>query len=146
MEALRDCGSIVAMLSQAGLDELILEQIWGNGLLPGATSDADIADPADPCIGTIPRTHSHFFTADGTFGSRDYAGQQVDDGRYVLAADDIVEINGARFRYSIDGDSLTLAPELPDISSCADMECRFPAAWMLMVALPGSSWTRSSES
>jgi len=41
--------------------------------------------------GSPPHPHSHFFTAEGQFGSRDPGGQQVDDGDYVLIAPDTLE-------------------------------------------------------
>ena len=41
--------------------------------------------------GNPPHAHSHFFTADGQFGSRDPGGQQVDDGDYVLVDADTLE-------------------------------------------------------
>ena len=88
------------------------------------------------------RAHSHFFTADGQFGSKDFAGQQVDEGAYRLEGDDIVVIDDQPFHYSIDGDELTLVPPKVDISSCTTRECRFAATWVLMVAMPGTTWKR----
>ena len=41
----------------------------------------------------------HFFTADGQFGSKDFHGQQVDDGPYRLEGDDIVVIGDQRSCY-----------------------------------------------
>ena len=130
------------MLTEAGLDEFTLEQVYGNGLVPGVTTKAELKDPTNLCNGAVERKHSHFFTADGAFGSKDFEGQQVDDGTYVLEGDDTVVINGMRFHYRIDGDSLTLDPEPVDTSGCTTKECKFGAAWVLMVALPGSTWTR----
>jgi hypothetical protein len=137
-----DCARIVAMMREAGLDEFALEQVYGNGLVPGVTTEAGLKDPAQPCDGAVERQHSHFFTADGAFGSKDFNGQQVDDGRYTLEGDDVVVINGFRFQYQVDGDSLKLEPEPVDTSTCTTKMCRFGAAWVLMVALPGTTWTR----
>jgi hypothetical protein len=137
-----DCARIVAMMREAGLDEFALEQVYGNGLVPGVTTEAGLKDAAKPCDGAVERQHSHFFTADGAFGSKDFNGQQVDDGGYALEGDDVVVINGFRFHYQVDGDSLTLDPEPVDTSTCTTKECRFGAAWVLMVALPGTTWTR----
>ena len=80
------------------------------------------------------------------FGSKDFDGQQVDDGTYTLEGDEGIVINGMRFRYKIDGDELSLEPEPVDISACTTKECRFGAAWVLMVAMPGMSWTRAEIS
>jgi hypothetical protein len=82
--------------------------------------------------------HSHFFTADGQFGSRDADGNQVDDGRYTLVGDDQVVIGGVTFQYSITGDQLALRPTIP---SCRP-EC-FEAQWSVSVAYPGYTWQRT---
>ena len=131
------------MLREAGLEEYVLESVYGNGLVPGVTSEDGLKDPEHPCDGAVERKHSHFFTADGAFGSKDFDGQQVDDGTYTLEGDEGIVINGMRFRYEIDGDELSLEPEPVDISACTTKECRFGAAWVLMVALPGATWTRA---
>ena len=137
-----DCARIVPILREAGLEEFVLESVYGNGLVPGVTSEDGLKDPENPCDGAVERKHSHFFTADGRFGSKDFDGQQVDDGTYTLEGDDGIVINGMRFRYEITGDELTLEPEPVDISACTTKECRFGAAWVLMVAMPGMTWTR----
>jgi hypothetical protein len=138
-----ECDQIVAMLNEAGLQEFALESLWGNGLLPGVDTEAEIEDPDQPCTGAVPREHSHYFTEDGRFGSRDFDGNQVDDGAYEIVEPGVVEINGSRFGYVVEGDTLTLEPEPVDVSACATKECRFRAAWVLMVALPGSTWMRN---
>jgi hypothetical protein len=138
-----ECERIVPILRGAGLDEFLADAVVGNGLIPGATSEAAF-DPEQPCAGAVRREHSHFFTADGKFGSKDFNGQQVDDGHYEIQGEDTIVINDLPFRFHIDGDQLTLEPELVDISSCTTKECRFGAAWVLMVALPGTTWTRGS--
>jgi hypothetical protein len=140
-----DCARILEMMHGAGLDEFALEQVWSNGLVPGVTTEAGIKDPTKPCEGTVERKHSHFFTADGRFGSKDFDGNQVDDGTYTVDGD-VLTINEGRFHFSIDGDKLTLEPEPVDISGCTTKECRFPAAWVLMVAMPGTTWTRGTIS
>jgi hypothetical protein len=141
---IHDCERIVSTLQAAGLDEFALEAVYGNGLVPGATSEADLQDPAHPCIGAVPRQHSHFFTADGAFGSKDFNGQPVDDGTYEIQGDDVIVINDLPFRFHIDGDELTLEPQPVDISACTTKECRFAATWVLMVAMPGTTWKRGT--
>jgi hypothetical protein len=140
-----NCAQIVAMMHEAGLDEFALEQVWGNGLIPGVTTEAGIKDPSKPCEGAVERKHSHFFTTDGRFGSKDFDGNQVDDGTYTVDGD-LLTINEGRFHFSIEGDKLTLEPEPVDISGCTTKECKFTAAWVLMVAMPGSTWTRGTTS
>jgi hypothetical protein len=85
---LQSCSELEQVMTSAGLDQALLESIAGDGWIPGVTSVDQIADPTDPCEGAIAREHSHFFTADGRFGSRDANGQQVDDGHYELIGDD----------------------------------------------------------
>jgi hypothetical protein len=140
--AQHDCAKVKAMLEGAGLQEFVGDAIFGNGLVPGVASEADADDPTQPCLGAVVRDHSHFFTADGRFGSLDYERNQVDDGRYELIEDDTVVINGTEFGYRVDGDQLALTPRAVDISGCTTKECRFEAAWVLMVAMPGTPWTR----
>jgi hypothetical protein len=138
-----DCARIVKMLTDAGLQENLGDAIYGNGLVPGAdTNTKTVKDVAHVCDNAVQRKHSHFFTADGQFGSKDFNGQQVDDGPYRLQGDDVVVIGDQPFHYSIDGDELTLVPPKVDISGCTTEECRFPATWVLMVAMPGTTWKR----
>jgi hypothetical protein len=138
-----DCERIVAMLGDAGLDEFLADAVYGNGLIPGVDpSTAALKDPSKPCDGAVERQHSHFFTAAGEFGSRDFHGNDVDDGSYTLDGEDVIVINDKRFKYEIQGDELSLEPEPVDISKCTTKECRFVATWVLMVAMPGTTWTR----
>lgn len=136
-----DCERIVTLLTDAGLDEFLADAVYGNGLAPG-DPNAEVSDPTTVCEGAVERQHSHFFTADGEFGSRDFHGERVDDGTYRLEDPDVIVINRQRFKYEIDGDQLSLEPEPVDISTCTTKECRFIATWVLMVAMPGTTWTR----
>ena len=137
-----DCERIVSMLREVGLEEFLADAIYGNGLVAGDPAASGLKDPTHPCDGAVQRQHSHFFTASGEFGSKDFNGQRVDDGTYTLQGDDVIVINGKRFKYSIVGDELSLEPEPVDISACTTKECRFDATWVLMVAMPGMLWTR----
>ena len=137
-----DCERIVALLTGAGLAEFLADAVYGNGLVAGDPQASGLKDPTHPCDGAVQRKHSHFFTASGEFGSKDFNGERVDEGSYTLEGDDVVVINGKRFTYQINGDELTLEPEPVDISGCTTRECRFDATWVLMVAMPGTTWTR----
>ena len=131
------------MLTDAGQTENLADAIYGNGLVPGVDpSTATVKDPAHLCDGAVQRKHSHFFTANGQFGSKDFTGQQVDDAPYHLEGDDVVVIGDQPFHYAIAGDELTLVPPKVDISGCTTQECRFAATWVLMVAMPGTTWKR----
>jgi hypothetical protein len=135
------CQELVAALTEAGLERWILEGVAGNGFVPGVRSPDEIADPEKPCKGSVPRTHSHFFTEDGRFGSLDWNGDQVDDGTFELVGDDTFvvskEFPNVTFHYAIDGDSIRFEPVIPDCSP----DC-FEAAWSVSVAYPGETWVR----
>ena len=139
-----ECERMTTLLHDAGLDEFVAESVYGNGLVPGAASEADLKDPSQPCLDAVRRAHSHFFTASGEFGSRDFNGQRVDDGSYEIQGNDVVVINGTPFGFRVEGDELTLTPKPVDITGCTTKECRFEAAWVLMVAMPGITWTRGT--
>lgn len=138
---IHDCARIVTMLTEAGLEEFMADAVYGNGLAPGDPSSV-VADPTTVCDGAVQRQHSHFFTAAGEFGSRDFNGDRVDDGTYTLEGEDGIVINGSRFKYEVNGDELSLEPEPVDVSGCTTKDCRFQATWVLMVAMPGTTWTR----
>ena len=109
--ASHDCGRIVKMLTDAGLEEFLGDAIYGQCAgprrRPSTTTDRG---PDHVCDDAVQRKHSHFFTADGQFGSKDFDGNQVDDGTYRLDGDDVVVINDQPFHFTIDGDKLTLEP------------------------------------
>ncbi|HEX5903712.1 MAG TPA: hypothetical protein VF028_11475 [Actinomycetota bacterium] len=135
------CEELVAALTEAGLEQWVLEGVAGNGFVPGVTTPDEIADPAKPCEGAVPRTHAHFFTDEGLFGSLDWNGDQVDDGSYELVGDDTFvvskEFPDVTFHYAIEGDSITFEPVIPECSP----DC-FEAAWSVSVAYPGETWVR----
>jgi hypothetical protein len=116
----------------------------GNAFVPGVTDPSQIADPAHPCKGAVPREHSHFFTEDGRFGSLDWNGEQVDDGTYEITDDGTLVISKefpepVTFHFEIQGDTVVFDPVVPD---CAP-RC-FEAAWSVAVAYPGNTWERVS--
>jgi hypothetical protein len=139
-QRLQKCSELEGVMEKASLHKALLESVAGDGWIPGVTKVSEIKDPAHPCRGSVARKHSHFFTADGQFGSRDANGQQVDDGQYRLKGDDTVVIGGVTFHYMITGgDTLSLKPVTP---RCAP-SC-FEAGWSLAVAFPGYRWHRIS--
>jgi hypothetical protein len=143
------CADYVRALKRAGFDEMALEAAAGNGFIPGVTSVDELEDPAHPCKGAIPRKHSHFFTSDGKFGSRDWNGNQVDEGTYKTVDDHTlvmpyrfeqgppIEIN---FQYRIAGETIRFEPKIR--SDCSTKRCREAAPWGVAVALPGKTWRR----
>jgi hypothetical protein len=133
------CEEIVQRLSDADLDQWVLDS--AAAFVPGASSGADLADPSKPCTGAVPHRHSHFFTADGRFGSRDENGMDVDDGTYRLVGDDTFVISKefpeVTFHHVVSGDSIMFTPVIP--------ECRpacFEATWSVAVAYEGLPWVR----
>jgi hypothetical protein len=136
-QRLQKCSELEQVMTKAGLHDVLLEFIAGDGWIPDVTKVSQIKDPTHPCVGSVDRTHSHFFTADGQFGSRDANGQQVDDGQYQVVGDAFV-IDSVTFHYTItDSDTLSITPETP---GCAP-SC-FEAGWSISVAFPGYTWHR----
>jgi hypothetical protein len=139
------CEERVAALEAAGLDQFAAEHAAGQGWVPGVSSPDQLEDPENPCKGAVPLDHGHFFTADGEFGSRDDAGDPVDDGAYRLIDDRTIvitkEFGDVTFHFDVrDDNSLLLEPVMP---ACTDDGC-FAAQWAVAVAYPGLAWTRLS--
>lgn len=138
-QRLQKCSELVGNLEKAHLDKWVLSSVAEDGWIPGVSEPDQIRDPARPCGGSVARLHSHFFTADGAFGSRDENGRQVDDGRYELVGNDVLKIGNVSFHYKISGDDLRLTPEIP--------RCRpdcWEAAWSVAVAWEGYAWHRTA--
>jgi hypothetical protein len=138
-QRLQKCSEFERVMLKAGLRQALLESIATDGWIPGVSSVAQIKDPAHPCRGAVARKHSHFFTSDGYFGSRDANGEQVDDGTYRLVGDSTFVIGPVTFHYKIfdGGKSIMFTPEIP--------KCRphcFEAGWSVAVAYPGYKWHR----
>ena len=140
-QRLQRCPELVGLLRNADMAAAVPEMLAGDGWVPGVDDPGQI-DSRHPCRGAVARKHSHFFTADGQFGSRDAAGEQVDDGQYELVGEDRFVINpgaadAVTFRYTVTGDTLGLTPEIP---ACRP-DC-FPAVWSVAVAYDGYTWRR----
>jgi len=139
---LTTCGELVAALRNAGMGKWVSEFVAGNGFVPGVTAAGQIADPKHPCAHAVPRRHAHFFTAGGAFGSLDWKGQQVDDGRYrVIDKSTLViskEFPSVTFHYAIAGRNIRFAPVVPQ--GCSTFRC----AWAISMAYPGKAWQRVS--
>jgi hypothetical protein len=137
------CQERVQALKRAGPGEFAAEHAAGEGWIPGVTSVDQLRDANRPCEGAVPLKHSHFFTADGLFGSRDADGDQVDDGTYTLTDErDVVvtkEFGAVTFHFEIRDEKLFLTPVLP---GCAKNGC-FAAQWAVAVAYPGLPWQRA---
>jgi len=135
------CAELVSALKAARAPQkMVLEFVAGNGFVPGVSSPDQILDAGAPCVGAIPRQHSHFFTKNGAFGSLDWKGQPVDDGRYKIMRRGTVvvfkEFPKVTFNYRIRGRALSLNPIVP--KGCSSFRC----AWAISVAYPGKTWQR----
>jgi hypothetical protein len=134
------CAELTAALTKAGLEKFVLESVAGNGFIPGVTTPDQIADPANPCKGAVARKHSHFFNKNGAFGSRDWRGQQVDDGTYRIVNRTTVVISKAfpkvTFHYRVRGSTITFTPVIP--KGCSTFRC----VWAISMAYPGKTWQR----
>ena len=82
-----------------------------------------------------------FFLKNGEFGSLDWNGDPVDDGRYRVSKPGTVtifkEFPNVTFRYKVRGRQLSLTPLVP--KGCQTFRC----AWAISVAYPGKTWKRA---
>ena len=136
------CAELLQALSRPGLKKLASEMVVGNQFIPGVRSVAQLKDPSRPCLGAVPRKHSHFFTKDGKFGSLDWNREEVDDGSYTVSTNTVTvskEFPRVTFLFRVVGNKLSLVPQLP--KGCSTFRC----AWAVSVAYPGKSWVRESR-
>lgn len=129
-------------MTRAGLAKYAAESVAGDGFIPGVSSAKELKDPTHPCAGAVAQMHSHFFTENGQFGSKDAAGQQVDEDPYELVDSNTIRIGSDHpvdFHFTIqDGTTLRLTPVMP---ACAGKGC-FEAQWAVAVSYLGLPWTR----
>ena len=134
------CAELASAFRIAGMSKLVNEMVVGNGFIPGVESPGQLRDPAKPCLGAVPRKHSHFFLKNGEFGSLDWNGEPVDDGRYSVSKPGTVtifkEFPKVSFRYQIRGKVIGFTPLVP--KGCQTFRC----AWAISVAYPGKTWKR----
>ena len=144
----QSCEEALAAFEAAGFPATKISewvtQNWVPNASPRTSAFCDGAPEAIP--------HSHFFRADGTFGSRDENGQQVDDGDYAIASPGTLSFpsHAADFnyggiisvRYAISGDQATFDVQVP--ASCLnDAGCAQAYAWAVSAFFAGPAWTRS---
>jgi hypothetical protein len=125
------------------------------------TTPRQLAKKKDICSGARPAAaHSHFFTADGEFGSRDENGEQDDAGTYKLKSPTVVMIcseesppycgaSDARglFKFAIRNGNLSLTPLITAAQRREALAHPFawsPAGWMVAVSYPGHEWMRTA--
>jgi hypothetical protein len=142
------CQEELAAFQQAGLASSEAYQwVTSNWVANASPRTSGFCDGA-----AAPTKHTHFFTADGTFGSRDANGQQVDDGDYTITAPGVLTFpthasdfhysGPTSVRYSIVGIELMFDVQVPP--GCAkDPACADAYGWALSAFFKGKAWTRS---
>jgi hypothetical protein len=138
---------MLAAFVEAGIAESHADWIIGNWV--GDPEDVE-ADPADLCARARPaEVHSHFFTADGEFGSYDAEGEQVDGGDYAIVdsttvsfpshADEFGYAGDILVDFAVNGDSARFEVQLPPdcLDSCIDAH-----AWAISAFFGPDPWSR----
>lgn len=136
------CQDYVRALTSAGLRALAPGVLAGNGLVPGTPKQ--LAAKSNICSGATARVHSHFFTADGRFGSVNWVNKQVDDGHFTIVGSTL-HFGPSTFRYTINSNRLSLTPTISAAmkrQALAHPLAFSTAGWMIAVALPGGTWKR----
>ena len=107
-QMVRTCQKMVGALQADGLRPLAPAVV--GDYFPNQTPQ-QLAKKKNLCQGAKPQIHSHFFTAEGKFGSVDQHGEQVDDGTYAVSGSTL-KIGEGSFRFRIQGKTLMLKPLL----------------------------------
>ena len=139
------CEDQLAELLAAGFADMVAWWVVGNWWGENA-----VKPPGEECKSTIPEEHSHFFTADGRFGSRDKDKFQVDGGDFVLVDPDTLAFpsHSAEFGYpddilvdfAVTGDTATFTVLVP--ATC-EGPCRMAHGWAISAFFGPEPWTRS---
>ena len=115
---------------------------------PGQSAK-QLARKADVCAGAKPERRSHFFTADGQFGSVDLHGERVDDAPYSVVDEDTLrlslEFGDETYQYRIVDNELTLEPVIRSRSKREALANPLDfslAAHSAAVAYSGHAWKR----
>ncbi len=128
------CDEALAAFTEAGLSDQVPIWVVGNFVGEGASTA-----PGEECANARPAVpHSHFFTADGRFGSHDENGKDVDEGDYAVVDTDTLSFasHAKEFGYSgdlvvdyaVDGDHVTFHVTVP--TDC-DPACRLAYGWAM---------------
>ena len=131
-QRVNSCASFVQAFKEAGLIDLAPEWLVGAGYF----TSLDQIDSTNLCKGATEVLHSHFFTANGGFGSHDEKGRQVDNGSYQIVDNRTINFpsSDVTVRFSIEGDTLMFEVVVPE--PCVG-SCREANAWALSAFYPG---------
>jgi hypothetical protein len=144
----QDCATMLTAFEAAGLAESHAEWVVGNWV--GDPAEVEW-DPEDICATARgPEAHSHFFTADGEFGSLDAQGDIADGGDYAVVDEDTLRFPSHSTEFGYDGDILvdyvvtedTAEFEVQMPTNC-DRSCLEAHAWALSAFYAADPWTRS---
>jgi hypothetical protein len=144
----QDCATMLAAFEAAGLAESHAEWIVGNWV--GDPAEVDW-NPEDICAAARgAEAHSHFFTADGEFGSLDAQGDVVDGGDYAVVDQDTLSFPSHSTEFGYEGQILvdyvvtddTAEFEVLMQTEC-DASCLQAHAWALSAFYAADPWTRS---
>jgi hypothetical protein len=142
----QSCEDQLAAFEAAGIATSHAEWVTGNWF------DEDVSPPTSGnlCKGARPPVeHSHFFTADWGFGSRNEHGEVVDGGDFALVDATTLDFasHATEFgydgtvlvTYSIDGDKASFEVMLPDgcTGTCLDAH-----AWAISAFYDADPWVR----
>jgi len=144
----QSCNQMLEAFEEAGMAEFHAEWIVGNWV--GDPAEVEW-DPANICANARgAETHSHFFTAEGKFGSLDAQGDIADGGDYAVVDEDTVSFpsHSTEFGYDgdiivhyiVSGDSADFQVQIP--SECDDA-CLDAHAWALSAFFQANRWTRT---
>jgi hypothetical protein len=136
------CETLVAALNAAGIGTAAPAVI--GDYFPDLPPEA-LAQKPELCAGAEPLRHYHFFDANGRFGSLDHNQQVVDGAPFELVGEDMLRILDITWRYTVEGNRLSLDPVLTEeqrLEAAATPFAVAPAAWGVAVAYPGTTWKR----
>jgi pimeloyl-ACP methyl ester carboxylesterase len=139
------CGEMLNAFTAAGLAES--HRGWLQGNFYGGEEGPGTGNACAGAAG--PLEHSHWFTAEGGFGSHDENGEEVDGGDFVLVDEDTLSFPSHASEFGYDGEVFvqfaigadglaTFIVELPD--EC-DAACEEAHAWALS-AFSSGRWAR----
>jgi hypothetical protein len=139
---------MLAAFEAAGLAASHAEWVVGNWV--GDPAEVEW-DPEDICANARgAEAHSHFFTADGEFGSLDAQGDIADNGDYAVVDEDTVSFpsHSTEFGYAgdilvdyaVSGDTAEFEVQLPAACNAACLEAH---AWALSAFYEEDPWART---
>lgn len=135
------CGQLVVALKANGLEK-VAPAIVGD-FFPNNTPQQLAKKGSHICDGAAPQLHGHFFTNTGSFGSLDQNGKQVDNGKYEVVDNHVMQVNDGRFEYRVANGALVLKPLISATDRKAALAAPYDfstAGWQVAVTYEGLPW------